>query len=186
MLSWSKRTWCCTLSHGAFWKKIPPEKTTTAWIWPLPCTLKIQWTFVFIETATLLSVKMRWNSAFVFFLRENVCRGLVQRENAFVKKKIRENICTCIIVELSLHLVFAAGESVIWRYLTRGLIWHLYQSSTRPSIYFSDNVSLLSTGVCLQRHPFKVLLKRQITFFKTVMIYRVFRRFSPLVCCSCA
>ena len=28
-----------------------------------------------------------------------------------------------------------------WRYLTRGLIWHLSQSSIRPSIYFSSIVT---------------------------------------------
>jgi len=27
-----------------------------------------------------------------------------------------------------------------WRYLTRGLIWHLSQSSIRPSLYFSSIV----------------------------------------------
>ena len=31
--------------------------------------------------------------------------------------------------------------NICWRYLTRGLIWHLSQSSIRPSIYFSSSMT---------------------------------------------
>jgi len=38
-----------------------------------------------------------------------------------------------------------------WRYLTRGLIWHLSQSSIRPSIYFSSIVK--SARICSWNQP---------------------------------
>ena len=62
----------------------------------------------------------------------------------------RLNYLTCVIQAYpisSIHVVFITILSFgfcFWRYLTRGLIWHISQSSIRPSIYFSSIVNSLS------------------------------------------
>ena len=66
--------------------------------------------------------------------------------------KIKENI----LFVWSLVLVW------FWRYLTRGLIWHLSQSSTRPSIYFSLIVKLCSNPFL---EPTSFLLKETMGAF---------------------
>ena len=49
-------------------------------------------------------------------------------------------------VHLNCQLFIYTVAFGFWRYLTRGLIWHLSQSSIRPSIYFSSNPFLEPTS----------------------------------------
>ena len=57
----------------------------------------------------------------------------------------------CFILLYILHAIEPKVDVhcrfLFWRYLTRGLIWHLSQSSIRPSIYFSSIVNSRSNPV---------------------------------------